>query len=230
MIDISNLSLEYNHTKTMALKNIDFYLTKGEMAFLVGESGAGKTSLINIIMGNIKPTSGRATVNGISLTNRGINKVQKVSLRRQIGPIFQDFKLFKGRSVLENVLIGLRVLGPITEEDKHHVIQLLNQVGLQDMINHKIDHLSFGERQRVAITRAVARKPEIILADEPTGNLDQETAFNILKLLASFKSNNTTILITTHATHLLKYFQGRVITLKSGQVSSDDYLEKEESR
>ncbi len=218
MIEVHDLSLIYTHNQVIALQNIHFSVSTGELVFLLGESGAGKTSLIKILMGTVIPTTGKVSIGEYTLTNQGMNARTLIRLRRQIGPIFQDFKLFYGRTALENVLTGIRTLGPLSKEQKHEAIQILTQVGLKKKINERVDFLSFGERQRVAVARAVARKPALILADEPTGNLDQKTAREIFSLLAELKTDNTTVLITTHAAHLIEDYGGRRLLLDQGEL------------
>lgn len=200
MINANNVCLTYPDG-TKALEEIDLSVASGELIYITGPSGSGKTSLLKLMMGVLSPTSGELTVLGQTINKKSINKIQNV--RRKIGPVFQDFRLISGRSAIENVMISLRINGYSGHYIKDEAYKLLCRVGLEHKVISNVDNLSWGERQRVAIARAVVRKPELILADEPTGNLDHENALKILELLASFKNNKTAIIITTHATHLI---------------------------
>lgn len=204
MIEAKGVTLKYRDG-TLALKDINLDIKPGELLFITGPSGSGKTSLLKLLMGMEYPTSGSLKVFGQTMShkkNRGIRK-----LRRTIGPVFQEFKLIEGRTALENVIIGMRFLGKSNKKMKEAAINALMRVGLEHKIYSRVENLSWGEAQRVAIARVVARKPALILADEPTGNLDHDNALNILELLTSFKDNNTAVIITTHATHLIEGYQ-----------------------
>lgn len=201
MIRAENLYLRYEDG-TLALKNINLNIPKGKVVYITGHSGSGKTSFLKLIMGIESPTEGKLIV--LEKSMKGIKQHELSELRRSIGPIFQDFKLLNGRTVLDNVLIGMRFLDFSTKEMKENAQSALEKVGLGHKIDALVDNLSYGERQRVAIARAVCRKPRLIVADEPTGNLDKDNSLKILSLLKSFKDENTTVIITTHATHLLE--------------------------
>jgi cell division transport system ATP-binding protein len=153
-------------------------------------------------MGMEYVTEGSLTVLGQSMKRGNTRKIQQ--LRKKIGPVFQEFKLIERRTALENVMIGMRILGFAPRKMKSEAVNALTRVGLEHKINAKVDHLSWGEAQRVAIARAVARKPQLLLADEPTGNLDHDNALKILDILNSFRDENTAVVITTHATHLIE--------------------------
>jgi cell division transport system ATP-binding protein len=184
MIEARGVSLRYPD-QTLALKNINLQVQSGELIFVTGPSGSGKTSLLKLLLGMEYPTSGYLEVMGqpVDLTQaRAIRK-----LRRSIGPVFQEFKLFNGRTALENVMIGQRFLDIPPSALKENSLDALKKVGLEHKAQSLVENLSWGEHQRVAIARAVAGKPLLILADEPTGNLDKENALNILDLLASFR-------------------------------------------
>lgn len=201
MIKANGVSLQYSDG-TVALKDINLHIQPGEIVYITGPSGSGKTSLLKLLLGMEFATHGKLEVMGMPMKkgkNREVNK-----LRRRIGPIFQAFKLIDGRTSLDNVMIGMRILGIAPRKMKEEAKKALIKVGLEDKIDTKVENLSWGQQQRVAIARAVARKPALILADEPTGNLDQENAMNILTLLHTLKDSRTTVLITTHATHLIK--------------------------
>lgn len=200
MIEAREVSFTYPDG-TIALKNINLRIKTGDTVFVTGPSGSGKTSLLKLLIGAEFPTSGELNIMGNDMAKVNSSQVQK--LRRRIGPVFQEFKLIEGRTALENVMMGMRFLNIAPKKMKEDAVNSLIRVGLEHKIKSKAEHLSWGEAQRVAIARAVARKPALILADEPTGNLDHDNAKNILELLTSFQDDNTTVIITTHATHLI---------------------------
>ena len=194
------LSLRYPDG-TVALMPADLQIPVGSLTFLTGASGSGKTSLLRLFMGMVQPTEGTLHVLGRDMGRVGHAEVRR--LRQSVGPVFQAFRLIPGRTALENVMSGSRFLPSCSGQLRQEALDVLARVGLSDKTRTPVERLSWGERQRVAIARAVARKPALILADEPTGNLDQENALNILHLLASFRDRQTTVVITTHATHLI---------------------------
>lgn len=201
MITANNLSLKYKDG-TFGLRDVSITIPSGKIVYITGPSGSGKTSFIKLLLGMEEPSSGELTVLGSSMNS--IHEKELRNLRQQIGPIFQDFKLLDGRPVNENVLVGMRFL-PIKKEDMYErALEALEKVGLSHKVHSSVENLSYGERQRVAIARSVARNPKLIIADEPTGNLDKKNALIILDLLRSFKNPDTTIIITTHATHLIE--------------------------
>jgi len=203
---------------TVALEPFDLDIKKGEVVFITGPSGSGKTSLLKLMMGSEFVTNGSFEVLGQTMKHRNRKGIQK--MRQQIGPVFQEFRLLEGRTVYENVMLGLRFLDINAKEMKERTLQSIKEVGLEHKVNHTIDRLSWGENQRVAIARAVARKPKLIIADEPTGNLDHDNALNILRLLTSFKSDERSVIITTHATHLVDQEQnGLFITMEKGVIT-----------
>lgn len=201
MIDVTDVSLRYQD-KTLALSDVNLEVKQGDLVYITGPSGSGKTSLLKLFMGMEYPTSGTLTVLGQQIRKKEHRRIRK--LRRQIGPVFQEFKLIEGRTALENVMTGMRFLGIKPGRMKEEAFAALDRVGLGHKKYSLVENLSWGEAQRVAIARAVARKPRLILADEPTGNLDQDNALNIIDLLRSFKDMDTTVIITTHATHLIE--------------------------
>lgn len=201
MIEAKDLCLRYADG-TLALQNINIHIKSGEIVFITGPSGSGKTSLLKLLMGMEYPTSGRLTVLGQPVMKERNSEIRR--MRMAMGPIFQDFRLLEGRTVLGNVLLGMRFLDINKNQMRLNSNEAIQRVGLSHKTNTSVDNLSWGERQRVAIARAVARKPKLIIADEPTGNLDKDNALNILELLTSFKDNDTTVIITTHATHLIE--------------------------
>ncbi|MHB1392224.1 MAG: cell division ATP-binding protein FtsE [Clostridia bacterium] len=217
MIVAKGVCLKYPEG-TMALQNIDLQVEPGELVYITGPSGSGKTSLLKLLMGVEYPTSGALTVLGQAMTKGQAAGIRQ--LRRSIGPVFQEFRLIKGRAALENVMLGMRFLDVSPRHMKEAANNALTKVGLEQKTLSLVEHLSWGECQRVAIARAVARKPAIIIADEPTGNLDKDNALNILELLKAFKDNKTTVIITTHATHLIEgEKEARHIRMDNGSMS-----------
>jgi len=217
MIKANQCSLKYKDG-TLALKPFDLEIQSGETVFIIGPSGSGKTSLLKLILGIELPTSGSFEVLGQDIKPNQEHAIRR--MRKEIGPIFQDFRLLEGRSVLENVMLGLRFLDYSHSEMKLIASEYIMRVGLDHKLNHTVDRLSWGECQRVAIARAVARKPKLIVADEPTGNLDQTNAINVLNLLSSFNNQETSVLITTHATHLVdKINATSMIVMQNGEFS-----------
>ena len=200
MIEAEGVCLRYPDG-TMALENINLHVEPGEMVYITGPSGSGKTSLLKLFTGQEVPTTGSLKVMGQQVTKGQAGVIRQ--LRRRIGPVFQEFRLIKGRTAMENVILGMRFLGIPHVQLKENASSALIKVGLEHKSHSLVENLSWGECQRIAIARAVARKPALILADEPTGNLDHDNAMKILELLSSFKDKNTAVIITTHATHLI---------------------------
>lgn len=200
MIEAKGVCLRYPDG-TMALKNIDLQVKPGELVYVTGPSGSGKTSLLKLFMGVEYPTEGSLKVLGQPMIKGQAERIRQ--LRMVLGPVFQEFKLIKGRTAIENVMFGMRFLDFSPGQLKENAANALAKVGLEHKAFSMVENLSWGESQRVAIARAVARKPALILADEPTGNLDKDNALNILELLTSFKDKETAVVITTHATHLI---------------------------
>jgi cell division transport system ATP-binding protein len=201
MIEAKGVCLKYPEG-TIALQNIDLLIEPGELVYITGPSGSGKTSLLKLLMGVEYPTEGTLKVLGQSISKGQATGIRR--LRRLIGPVFQEFRLIKGRTAIENVMLGMRFLDISPGNIRENASNALIKVGLEQKALSLVEHLSWGECQRVAIARAVARKPALIIADEPTGNLDKDNAINILELLKSFKDKQTAIIITTHATHLIE--------------------------
>ncbi|OEH85008.1 ABC transporter [Desulfuribacillus stibiiarsenatis] len=216
MIEAKNISLTYKDG-TVALRDVNLTIKRGELVYITGPSGSGKTSLLKLFLGMEYVTSGKLEVSGVSMVKGKAGSIR--NLRKTIGPVFQEFKLIEGRTALENVMMGMRFLGMSPKRMKEDAMEALVKVGLEHKIYTSVEHLSWGQAQRVAIARAVSRKPALIIADEPTGNLDRENAVNILNLLASFQDQNTTVILTTHATHLIEGNQkATFIRVKSGEV------------
>ena len=193
MIEAKNVSLQYADG-TLALHSISLSVKAGELVYITGPSGSGKTSFLKLIMVMEFPTSGSLKILGQTYARGQTGRIRQ--LRRSLGPVFQDFKLVKGRSALENIMLGMRFLGLSYSEIKKKSQEALARVGLEHKANTPVENMSWGENQRISIARAIARKPAIILADEPTGNLDKENAIKILDLLSSCKDSNTAVIIT----------------------------------
>ncbi|NLC38428.1 MAG: ATP-binding cassette domain-containing protein, partial [Clostridia bacterium] len=205
---------------TVALQDLSFVIQGGELVYVLGPSGSGKTSLLKLLLGIEFPSQGELKLMDQPMARTELRAIR--SLRRKIGPVGQDFNLINGRSVLENVMLGIRILGISPGQMKEEARRALIKVGLEHKLSSLVENLSWGERQRVAIARAVARHPRLILADEPTGNLDKNNALKVLELLSSLVDEQTTVIITTHATHLLDpKGDYRCIELKQGRLIRD---------
>lgn len=217
MIEVKKVSLRYRDG-TLALDNIDLTIGDSELVYLTGPSGSGKTSLLKLIMGMEYPTLGTVKVMGQVISGEKSEDLR--SMRKRIGPVFQELKLVPGRSALENVLMGIRFLDFTRQEIKENAADAIRKVGLSHKAYSMVENLSWGEAQRVAIARAIARKPRLILADEPTGNLDQDNAINILNILASFRQRNMSVIVATHATHLIENQRNiTIIRMDQGSIS-----------
>lgn len=219
MISFKNVNLIYDND-VQALNNINFRIKKGEFVFLVGTSGSGKSSLIKTILKEINCTSGDINVNSLSL--RELRNKDIPYFRRRIGVIFQDFRLLSEKTVYENVATAMRVVEADENNIKKKVPIVLEKVGLKNKLNCYPRELSGGEQQRVAIARAIVNDPLLILADEPTGNLDPETTLEILKILNDVNKSGTTILMATHDKEVVNNMRKRVIAMKNGKIIHDD--------
>jgi len=218
MIRMTDVFKEYaNGTK--ALKGISFELNTGEFAFLVGPSGSGKSTIIRLLIGEIAPSDGEVIVNGQDMDNLKMRKMPY--LRRTVGVIFQDFRLIENKSVYENVAFAMRVIGASGKDIRQRVPYVLELVGLEYKAKAKPDELSGGEQQRVAVARALVNNPRLIIADEPTGNLDPARSLEILLLLKKINDLGTTVLIVTHEKPLVDQFSQRVIAIDGGRIISD---------
>ena len=202
-----------------ALNGVTMQIEDGEFVFLVGPSGSGKSTIIKLITGELKPTSGTVHVNGYSLER--IRKREIPYLRRTVGVVFQDFRLISNMTVYENVAFAMRVVGAREKEIKERVPYVLELVGLEGKMNRHPGEMSGGEQQRLAIARALVNNPSMIIADEPTGNLDPERAFEIMALLQEINNLGTTVLVVTHAQTLVELFHKRVVAIDEGVVVSD---------
>lgn len=219
MIEILNVSKTYD-TGNKALRNIDIQIEDGEFVFIMGRSGSGKSTLVKLLLKETEPTSGRIIVNNMDLQKMPRRFVPKY--RRMLGVVFQDFRLLKDRNVFENVAFAQRVIGVPSRKIRESVPEMLKLVGLSAKYKSLPQHLSGGEQQRVAIARALINRPEVLLADEPTGNLDHGNAVEIMKLLQHINSLGTTVVVVTHSQELVEQMGKRVITLDRGRLISDE--------
>jgi len=218
VIHFSDVSKVYANG-TAALDHVDLTIEKGEFVFIVGSAGAGKSTLIKMIMGEEKPTSGSLTVNGFSLEK--IKRRHIPLLRRSMGVVFQDFRLIPSLNVYDNVAFSLRVTNISTREIRRRVPYILGLVGLSAKAKVFPEQLSGGEQQRVALARALVGNPSLIIADEPTGNIDPELSYEIVELLTEINKCGTTIVMVTHEHDLVAAFDRRVVTIEDGKVVSD---------
>ncbi len=203
-----------------ALNGISLNIEAGEFVFIVGDSGSGKSTLIKLLLRELRPTSGRIIVNNTDVTKLRHSRIPKY--RRNIGCVFQDFRLLKDRNVYENVAFAQRVISVPGREIKRNVPQVLSTVGLAEKYSSRPKELSGGEQQRVAVARAIINNPPILLADEPTGNLDPKNSWDIMKLLEKINRRGTTVLVVTHNREIVNAMQKRVITMKKGVILADE--------
>lgn len=219
MIEISNICKTYE-TGNRALKNINISIEDGEFVFIMGRSGSGKSTLLKLLLKETEATSGKIVVNDMNLQKMPRRYVPKY--RRRLGVVFQDFRLLKDRNVFENVAFAQRVVGASSRAIRESVPKVLKMVGLSSKYKSLPQQLSGGEQQRVAIARALINRPEVLLADEPTGNLDYENAIEIMKLLDRINQRGTTVVVVTHSQEIVDMMGKRVITMERGQVISDE--------
>lgn len=219
MIEFSNVTKKYDHNIT-ALDDINVNIKKGEFVFLVGPSGSGKSTFLKLMIKEEVPTAGRIVIDGIDLSK--VKPKDVPFLRRKVGFVFQDFRLLYDRTVAENIEFALRVVEASDREISSQLKSVLELVGLTGKENFYPHQLSGGEQQRIALARALATRPPIIIADEPTGNLDPTTADEIFKALMEINSRGTTILVVTHAKDIVDKLNKRVIALDHGKVVKDD--------
>ena len=226
MITLENVSKSYAKGQP-ALNDVSLHIDKGEFAFIVGNSGSGKSTLIKLLLKELEPTSGTIIVNDQNLGKMKRRKVPKY--RRGVGVVFQDFRLLKDRNVYENVAFAQRVIERPNRVIKKRVPEILTLVGLAEKYKSFPRELSGGEQQRVALARALVNRPNILLADEPTGNLDPKNSLEIMKLLEEINERGTTVLVVTHNREIVNSFRKRVITMRKGVIVSDEeeggYLE-----
>jgi len=199
-----------------ALQDLNLNIEKGEFVFLTGASGAGKSTLLRLLLLQERPSEGEIIVGGRNLSSLNRDEIQ--AYRRTVGFVFQDFKLIPTKTIFENVSFVQRVLGRPVEEQRRNTYQVLKWVGLQHRLNALPEELSGGEQQRVAIARALVNEPHLVLADEPTGNLDPDLSLEIMNLFRDMNARGTTVLVATHDRELIKWVGRRVIQLELGQV------------
>jgi len=218
MIQLHNVYMSYQRDAA-ALSSITMKVSKGEFVFLTGVSGAGKSTLMKLLYGALKPTRGQVVIDGINVTKLPPSQIPY--LRRKVGVVFQDFKLLPNRTVLENVALTLEVLGWSKKDINKRVYHLLKQVGLEHKINTTPLRLSGGEQQRVAMARALVNEPKIILADEPTGNLDEASKDQVLAILKEANIKGSTVVVATHDRRLIESCHKRIIVLDKGHIVED---------
>ena len=220
MIRFNKVSLKYDNS-TYALRDLSFKIDEGEFVFIVGKTGAGKSTLFKLLTRELKPTSG-----SIKVFKENIEYITDKKIpyyRRQIGVVFQDFRLLEDRNAFENVAFAQEVIGVNSFRIKKRVLKLLNLIGIRSKAAKMPRELSGGERQKVAIARAIINKPKILLADEPTGNLDPVSMNEIMSILDVINQNGTTVVVITHDLHLVEKMNKRVIRLDEGNLIYDDY-------
>ena len=217
MIDLDHVSKSYEKGQP-AVNDITLHVNKGEFVFVVGESGSGKSTLIKLLLHELAPTSGQITVNDHVLSTLRHKDIPKY--RREIGVVFQDFRLLNDRNVYENVAFAQHVVEIPGRKIKKRVPEVLQMVGLAEKYRSLPRQLSGGEQQRVAVARAIVNRPALLLADEPTGNLDPRNSLDIMNLLQKINDNGTTVLVVTHNRELVDMFHKRVITMRRGIIAS----------
>ena len=219
MIKFTEVSKEYKNGVN-ALSNINIHIGKGEFVYLVGSSGAGKSTLIKLLLKEEEPTSGRIFLKGNEITKVNNRKVPYI--RRDIGVVFQDFRLLPNKTVYENVAFAMEILGTNPKDIRRRVPMILSMVDLSRKASSYPEQLSGGEQQRVSIARAIVNNPPVLIADEPTGNLDPETALEIMKALMDINARGTTILMATHAREIVNSMRKRVLALENGKLIRDE--------
>ena len=219
IITLENVTKSYS-TGAPALNGINLHIRRGEFVFIVGDSGSGKSTLIKLLLRELTTTDGEITVLGYNLKKIKHRKIPK--FRRNLGIVFQDFRLLKDRNVYENVAFAQRIVQTPTREIKRNVPSILATVNLAGKYKSKINQLSGGEQQRVALARALVNKPTILLADEPTGNLDPNNSWEIMRLMEQINENGTTVIVVTHNREIVNAMKKRVITMKKGVIIEDE--------
>ena len=218
MIKLEHVSKAYS-AGVPAVNDVNLEIDDGEFVFIVGDSGSGKSTIIKLLLKELEPTEGTITINENVLSK--IKRKQVPKFRRNVGVVFQDFRLLKDRNVYDNIAFAQKVIGRSTAHIKKRVPQMLAMVGLAAKYKSKPRELSGGEQQRVAIARALVNEPSILLADEPTGNLDNNNAWEIMKLLEEINEKGTTVIVVTHNLEIVKVMKKRVITIKKGVIVGD---------
>ena len=218
MLRIENVTKVYPNGSE-GVKNANIHIEKGEFVFFIGSSGSGKSTLIKLLMKELNPTSGRIIINGINTTD--MKQSQIPYLRRNLGIVFQDFRLLPNKTVYENVAFAMQVIEAPTRLIRRNVPTVLSLVGLSHKARAYPNQLSGGEQQRTALARAIVNNPPILIADEPTGNLDPDTAWEIMNLLEEINKRGTTVVVATHAKDMVDIMQKRVVALNHGVVVRD---------
>ena len=219
MVQMKNVRKVYESSKTIALDDVSLTVNDGEFVFLVGPSGSGKTTIMKLITGEVRPTSGSVIVNDFDMATIKRRKLPK--MRRTLGVVFQDYRLIENMNVYDNVAFAMRVVGAANSEIKTRVPYILELVGLEGREKRMPGELSGGEQQRVAIARALVNSPRMIVADEPTGNLDPVRSLELMLLLEKINEMGTTVVVVTHEKELVNALSKRVITIDSGKKISD---------
>ncbi|MBR4759502.1 MAG: cell division ATP-binding protein FtsE [Lachnospiraceae bacterium] len=219
MITLDHVSKTYS-TGAPALNDISLHIDPGEFVFIVGDSGSGKSTLIKLLLRELLPSSGQITVNGIDVGKLKHRQIPKY--RRTLGVVFQDFRLLRDRNVYDNVAFAQRIIQTPGREIKKNVPSMLSTVGLAGKYKAKPKELSGGEQQRVALARALVNKPPILLADEPTGNLDPNNSWEIMKLFEEINATGTTVVVVTHNREIVNAMKKRVIAMNKGVIISDE--------
>jgi cell division transport system ATP-binding protein len=220
MIEFKNVTKGYEKNKSEALKNVSLFIDKGEFVFLVGRSGAGKSTFIKLLLREIEATEGAVYINNYNVAK--LSKKEIPYLRRKMGVVFQDFRLLENKSVYENVAYAMEIIGKPEKQIRKRVPLALEMVGLSHRMNHYPHELSGGEQQRVVIARAIINNPTILICDEPTGNLDPETSYEIIKILEEINRRGTTVVVVTHDREIVDTMKKRVLTLEDGVLKVDD--------
>lgn len=218
MIDFENVSKTYGKS-VKAVRSLNLHIDKGEFVFVMGDSGSGKSTLIRLLLREIEPSSGTITVDGVDITHMKRRKIPHY--RRKLGVVFQDFKLLKDLNVYDNVAFAQRVVVTPTRQIRKEVPQILTRVGLSAKYKAFPSELSGGEQQRVAIARALVNKPDILLCDEPTGNLDAHNAWEVMRLLEEINAEGTTVVVVTHSEEIVDKMGRRVIVMNRGDMIDD---------
>lgn len=219
VIFFNNVTKQYDNG-TIALDNINFFIDKGEFVFIVGSSGAGKSTITKLILCEEKPTSGTILINGIDVG--GLKHREMPYYRRQLGMVFQDFRLLPNKTVYDNIAFAMQVRGATNREIRRAVPNVLSMVGLSGKAKVRPHELSGGEQQRVALARAMVNNPPVLIADEPTGNLDPATADGIMQLLEDINKRGTTVLTVTHAKDIVNKMKKRVVEISNGKIIRDE--------
>jgi cell division transport system ATP-binding protein len=219
VINFDSVSKQYKNSNTPALDDINLKIEQGDFVFLVGQSGSGKSSLLRLLLKEEKPTSGTVTVDGINVAKLPNRKVP--AFRRTMGIVFQDFRLLPGKTVFDNVAFGMEVIGKSKKEIQDRIPAILELVGLEEKAHRLPSELSGGEQQRVALARAFVNKPKLLLADEPTGNLDPSTSVGIMKLLDRINRTGTTIVMATHDVAIVDQMRKRIVQMENGKIIRD---------